>query len=330
MSGGIYDGHRGGYSSNFDTYSTWKNNTPGLFNEYRIDGSWMNDGDYDKAFKGFPSHKTVNIFMGGTGYQEQSWGTTLLSGGIGLGITALGMWAMGLFGRNKAKAAQPSTALNLGVPTSGYWNSYFSNWKLPSLFGNGGASTDVTTPDTSKKNVDTTDNNKKAAAPDTKKAAAATSTPATPDTANTNKTEGRAFNTTLIKNFAIEGDVTEIGKNNSDGYPESFVVTDTTNKKDPSKPNVYTYKFVSMDNGQPKYQIESIKFFCKDEDLSKITISLNSYTLTNGAIKGNPGKAGKLETDIKMQTTSDKPAMSNHSLTGQGTEHFYPPKTKKA
>lgn len=321
MSGGIYDGHRGGYSSNFDTYSTWKNNTPGLFNEYRIDGSWMNDGDYDKAFKGFPSHKTVNIFMGGTGYQEQSWGTTLLSGGIGLGITALGMWAMGLFGRGKAKANQPSTALNLGLPASGYWNSYFSNWKLPSLFGNGGASINVTTPDTSKKNVDTTDNNKKAAAPDTKKA-----TPATPDTTNTNKTDGFAFNK-ILKNIPIEGDVTKIGNNNSEGYPESFVVTDTTNKKDTTKPNVYTYKFVSMDNGKPKYQIESIKFFCKDEDLSKIAISLNSYRIESSAVKqGKPGKAGKIEGQIRMSTESDKPAMSNHSLTGQGTEHFYPPK----
>lgn len=321
MSGGIYDGHRGGYSSNFDTYSTWKNNTPGLFNEYRIDGSWMNDGDYDKAFKGFPSHKTVNIFMGGTGYQEQSWGTTLLSGGIGLGITALGMWAMGLFGRNKAKAAQPSTALNLGLPASGYWNSYFSNWKLPSLFGNGGASTDVTTPDTSKKNVDTTDNNKKAAAPDTKKA-----TPATPDTTNTTKADGFAFNKSL-NNIPIEGDVTKIGNNNSAGYPESFVVTDTTNKKDTTKPNIYTYKFVGMDNGKPKYEIESIKFFCKDEDLSKIAISLNSYRIESPAVKqGKAGAAGKIEGQIRMSTESDKPAMSNHSLTGQGNEHFYPPK----
>lgn len=322
MSGGIYDGHRGGYSSNFDTYSTWKNNTPGLFNEYRIDGSWMNDGDYDKAFKGFPSHKTVNIFMGGTGYQEQSWGTTLLSGGIGLGITALGMWAMGLFGRNKAKAAQPSTALNLGVPASGYWNSYFSNWKLPSLFGNGGASINVAgTNQTTTPATPATNNNQT-----TQQAQQTPATSATPDTTNTNKTEGHAFNKTLIQNKAIEGDVTEIGKNNSHGYPERFVVTDTTDKKDPSKPNVYTYKFVEMDGTDPKYQIESIKFFCRPEDLSKIAISLNSYTLTEGAIKGNPEEAGKLKTNIIMKTTSDKPAMSNHSLTGQGTEHFYPPK----
>lgn len=322
MSGGIYDGHRGGYSSNFDTYSTWKNNTPGLFNEYRIDGSWMNDGDYDKAFKGFPSHKTVNIFMGGTGYQEQSWGTTLLSGGIGLGITALGMWAMGLFGRNKAKAAQPSTALNLGVPASGYWNSYFSNWKLPSLFGNGGASINVAgTNQTTTPATPATNNNQT-----TQQTQQTPNTQQAPTTPATDKTDGFAFNETL-NNRPIEGDVTKIGNNNSAGYPESFVVTDTTNKKDTTKPNVYTYKFVGMDNGKPKYQIESIKFFCKDEDLSKIAISLNSYRIESPAVKqGEPGKAGKIEGQIRMSTKSDKPAMSNHSLTGQGNEHFYPPK----
>ena len=321
MSGGIYDGHRGGYSSNFDTYSTWKNNTKGLYNEYRIDGSWMDDGDYDKAFKGYPSNKTVNIFMGGV-YQEPSWKTTLISGGIGLGITALGMWAMGLFGGKKAKPEQPSTALNLGV-SSGYWDSYFSNWKLPSLFGNGGASTDVTTPDTSKKNVDTTDNNKKAATPDTKKAAAATSTPATPDTANTNKTEGRAFNTTLIKNFAIEGDVTEIGKNNDKGYPESFKITDTTYSQD--KPNIYLYKFVRMNGDKPQYQIDGITYYSEKDKTNDIT--KNTYTITNNAVKkGQKGEAGKVDSKIEMSTTSDKPAMHNPGETGKGTEQHYPPK----
>ena len=211
MSGGIYDGHRGGYSSSFDTYSSWKNNTKGLYNEYNIDGSWMDDGDYDKAFKGYPSNKTVNIFMGGV-YQEPSWKTTLISGGIGLGLTALGMWAMGLFGGRKAKPEQPSTALNLGV-SSGYWDSYFSNWQLPSLFGNGGASTDVTTPDTSKKNVDTTDNNKKAATPDTKKA-----TPATPATT---KAAGTAFNKKL-NTEKVHGKITNIGNNNEHGYPTTY------------------------------------------------------------------------------------------------------------
>lgn len=322
MSGGIYDGHRGGYSSNFDTYSSWKNNTKGLYNEYRIDGSWMNDGDYDKAFKGFPSHKTVNIFMGGTGYQEQSWGTTLLSGGIGLGITALGMWAMGLFGRNKAKAAQPSTALNLGLPTSGYWNSYFSNWKLPSLFGNGGASINVAgTNQTTTPATPATNNNQT-----TQQTQQTPNTQQAPTTPATTKADGFAFNK-ILNNKPIEGEVTKIGNNNSDGYPESFVVTDTTNKKDTTKPNIYTYKFVGMDNGKPKYEIESIKFFCEPKDLSKIAISLNSYRIESDAVKqGKPGAAGKIEGQIRMSTESDKPAMSNHSLTGQGTEHFYPPK----
>ena len=182
MSGGIYDGHRGGYSSSFDTYSTWKNNTKGLYNEYRIDGSWMDDGDYDKAFKGYPSNKTVNIFMGGV-YQEPSWKTTLISGGIGLGLTALGMWAMGLFGGKKAKPEQPSTALNLGLPTSGYWNSYFSNWQLPSLFGN---QTPTTTPAT---NTNNNNNNNNQTVQNTSAAA-----PVDNSTPATTKAAGTAFN----------------------------------------------------------------------------------------------------------------------------------------
>lgn len=317
MSGGIYDGHRGGYSSNFDTYSTWKNNTKGLYNEYRIDGSWMDDGDYDKAFKGYPSNKTVNIFMGGV-YQEPSWKTTLISGGIGLGITALGMWAMGLFGGKKAKPEQPSTALNLGV-SSGYWNSYFSNWKLPSLFGNGGASTDVTTPDTSKKNVDTTDNNKKAATPDTKKA-----TPATPDTTNTNKADGLAKNST-ISTQSIEGKVTDIGKNNDKGYPESFKITDTTYSTD--KPNIYLYKFAGMNGDKPQYQIDSITYHSEKDKTGDIT--KNTYTITNNAVKkGEQGKAGEVDSKIEMSTTSDKPAMHNPGETGKGIERHYPPENK--
>lgn len=314
MSGGIYDGHRGGYSSSFDTYSTWKNNTKGLYNEYRIDGSWMDDGDYDKAFKGYPSNKTVNIFMGGV-YQEPSWKTTLLSGGIGLGLTALGMWAMGLFGGRKAKPEQPSTALNLGV-SSGYWNSYFNNWQLPSLFGN---QTPTNTPAT---NTNNNNNNNNQTVQNTSAAA-----PGDNSTPATTKADGLALNKTLTRNVAIQGDVTKIGRNNTEGYPESFVVTDTNNKTDPTKPNVYTYKFESMSNEKPIYRIESIKYFCKDEDFSKIAISLNSYRIDNDAVKkGKEGEAGKIEGQIKMLTESNKPAMSNHSLTGQGTERFYPPK----
>lgn len=315
MSGGIYDGHRGGYSSNFDTYSTWKNNTKGLYNEYRIDGSWMDDGDYDKAFKGYPSNKTVNIFMGGV-YQEPSWKTTLISGGIGLGITALGMWAMGLFGGKKAKPEQPSTALNLGV-SSGYWNSYFSNWQLPSLFGN---QTPTNPPATNTNNNNNNNNNQtvqntSAAAP------VDNSTPAT------TKATGLAINRTLTYNTAIQGEVTQIGMNNTQGYPESFKVTDTTYSED--MPNIYTYNFVGMNGNDPQYQIGNIEYFSEKDKTDDI--SPNTYTITNGAVKkGKQGEAGNVDNEIKMSTTSDKPAMHNPSETGKGTKHTYPPKTKKA
>lgn len=316
MSGGIYDGHRGGYSSSFDTYSTWKNNTKGLYNEYRIDGSWMDDGDYDKAFKGYPSKKTVNIFMGGV-YQEPSWKTTLISGGIGLGITALGMWAMGLFGGKKAKPEQPSTALNLGV-SSGYWDSYFSNWKLPSLFGNGGASTDVTTPDTSKKNVDTTDNNKKAATPDTKKA-----TPATPDTT---KAAGTAFNKKL-NTEKVHGKITNIGNNNEHGYPTTFTITDTTySNNDKAKGNVYIYDFVQLDDKKnPMYKLRNISYNAPHDKTNDI--SLNTYSVTSGITQGEKDKQGTVSENLIMETYAEAPAMRKPEETGKGdTRYTFPPK----
>ena len=315
MSGGIYDGHRGGYSSSFDTYSTWKNNTKGLYNEYRIDGSWMDDGDYDKAFKGYPSNKTVNIFMGGV-YQEPSWKTTLISGGIGLGLTALGMWAMGLFGGRKAKPEQPSTALNLGV-SSGYWDSYFSNWQLPSLFGNGGASTDVTTPDTSKKNVDTTDNNKKAATPDTKKA-----TPATPATT---KAAGTAFNKKL-NTEKVHGKITNIGNNNEHGYPTTFSITDTTySNNDEAKGNVYIYDFVQLDDKKnPMYKLRNISYNAPHDKTNDI--SRNTYSVTSGITKGEKGNKGTVSENLIMETYAKAPAMRKPEETGKGdTRYTFPP-----
>lgn len=310
MSGGIYDGHRGGYSSSFDTYSTWKNNTKGLYNEYRIDGSWMDDGDYDKAFKGYPSNKTVNIFMGGV-YQEPSWKTTLLSGGIGLGLTALGMWAMGLFGGKKAKPEQPSTALNLGLPTSGYWNSYFSNWQLPSLFGN---QTTTTTPAT---NTNNNNNNNNQTVQNTSAAA-----PVDNSTPATTKAAGTAINSKL-RTESIEGKVTEIGKNNDKGYPESFKITDTTYSTD--KPNIYLYTFAGMNDGKPQYQISDITYHAEKDKTGDIT--KNTYTINNNAVKkGNKGEAGKVDSKIEMSTTSDKPAIHNPEETGKGIERHYPPK----
>lgn len=313
MSGGIYDGHRGGYSSNFDTYSTWKNNTKGLYNEYRIDGSWMDDGDYDKAFKGYPSNKTVNIFMGGV-YQEPSWKTTLISGGIGLGITALGMWAMGLFGGKKAKPEQPSTALNLGV-SSGYWNSYFSNWQLPSLFGN---QTPTNPPATNTNNNNNNNNNQtvqntSAAAP------VDNSTPAT------TKAAGTAFNKKL-NTEKVHGKITNIGNNNEHGYPTTFSITDTTySDNDEAKGNVYIYDFVQLDDKKnPMYKLRTISYNAPHNKTNDI--SLNTYSVTSGITKGEKGKKGTVSENLIMETYAEAPAMRKPEETGKGdTRYTFPP-----
>lgn len=316
MSGGIYDGHRGGYSSNFDTYSTWKNNTSGLFNEYNIDGSWLDDGDYDKAFKGYPSHKTVNIFMN-AGYEEPSLGNTLLSGGIGLGITALGMWAMGLFGRNKAKAAQPSTALNLGLPTSGYWNSYFSNWKLPSLFGSQTPS-DTPAPSSNNQTQQTQQNQQ------------IQQTQQAPANQNVNKSSVGTASNDKLRTEQVHGKITDIGKNNEKGYPISFKITDTTySNGNLDKGNVYTYGFKEIgENNKPVYKLTSITYFAK-KDKSK-DITLNTYTIIEGITKGNKDETGEVAEKLTMTTLSNKPAMEKPRETGDGTKHTYPPKTKQA
>ncbi len=306
---GIYDGHRGGYSSNFDTFSTWKNNTRGLYNEYRIDGSWMDDGDYDKAFKGYPSKKTVNIFMGGV-YQEPSWKTTLISGGIGLGITALGMWAMGLFGGRKAKAEQPSTALNLGLPASGYWNSYFSNWQLPSLFGN---QTPTNPPATNNNNNNNNNNNQ-----------TTQTTQATPVDNNapaTTKATGLAENIAL-NNEVIKGDITKIGNNNEKGYPAFFEITDTTHS--PDNPNIHRFEFVEIDNNtkKPVYQTNTIKL--NSPKNKKNDVNFNTYYVKNDVItKGEQGKQGVIKGQVEMSTNSSVSAIRKPDETGSGKEQTY-------
>ena len=312
MSGGIYDGHRGGYSSNFDTFSTWKNNTKGLYNEYHIDGSWMDDGDYDKAFKGYPSKKTVNIFMGGV-YQEPSWKTTLISGGIGLGLTALGMWAMGLFGGKKAKPEQPSTALNLGLPTSGYWNSYFSNWQLPSLFGNQTPTNPPAANNNNNNNNQTVQNTSAADPVDN-------STPAT------TKAAGTAFNKKL-NTEKVHGKITNIGNNNEYGYPTTFTITDTTySNNDKAKGNVYIYDFVQLDDKKnPMYKLRSISYNAPHDKTNDI--SLNTYSVTSGITKGEKDKQGTVSENLIMETYAEAPAMRKPEETSKGdTRYTFPPK----
>ena len=313
MSGGIYDGHRGGYSSNFDTYSTWKNNTKGLYNEYRIDGSWMDDGDYDKAFKGYPSNKTVNIFMGGV-YQEPSWKTTLISGGIGLGITALGMWAMGLFGGKKAKPEQPSTALNLGV-SSGYWNSYFNNWQLPSLFGN----QTPTNPPATNTNNNNNNNNNQTVQNTSATAPVDNSTPAT------TKATGLAINRTL-NNEVIKGDITKIGNNNEQGYPAFFEITDTTHSKE--QPNIHRFDFVKINDETKKPIYKTQKISLSSDKDKKDDVNFNTYYVTNDAIKkGTKDEQGIIKGQVKMFTDSSVSAIKRPNETGSGEKQEY---TKKA
>lgn len=300
MGGGVYDGHRGGYSSGFDTYSTWKNNTPGQYNEYNIDGSWLNNGDYDRAFKGYPSHKTVNIFLGAQ-YSEPSWKTTLISGGLGLGIQALGMWALGLFGRGKS-ANQQTASLNF--PQTNYIAGFFNTWKLPSLYGNDGILTTQTPNDTNKDtNPSTNDGNST-----TKEVNGSNETNKVTNTPNdTSKTyEAKATNG---DKEPIKGKVMNVSTNNKQGYPESFEIYDKTHTGNDDKFNIYHYKYVKLDNDKPVYKIEWTNVYTNNAN--QVKGSQNEYTVTAGITKGNEREPGTVSSNINMNTARATKAAIN-------------------
>lgn len=287
MGGGVYDGHRGGYSSSFDTYSTWKNNTPGLYNEYNIDGSWLNNGDYDRAFKGYPSHKTVNIFLGAQ-YSEPSWKTTLISGGLGLGIQALGMWALGLFVRGKS-ANQQTASLNF--PQTNYIAGFFNTWKLPSLYGNDGILTKQTPDDTTKGTnppTNTDDNNKKSVTKEVNP----------PSTDLIQNFDATAKNIKAI--LEVSGVIKNAGKLNSDGYPASFEIHDTSRTNNKNKPNIYYYEFVKVNNNnnKPVYKIAKAEVYLAEGQTRKNAKGKQNLFIVSNGITKDEGVTSAI-TDMK-------------------------------
>ena len=319
--GGSHSSRRGGEAFSGNSYSTWMNNCGKLFdNPTRADASWLSNGDYDRAFKGYPSHKTINIFMN-TGYQTQSWGSTLLGGFIGLGIQGLGLWALsGLFGRKKAQA-QPQYSAGVGT---GFWTNYFSNLKMPS-WSLGSTPTPTPAP---------------APAPTQTPTPAPTPTPTPTPTpvqeapaVDSSSSSGSVAAIAVATNpkketHPIKGKVIAQGKNNDQGYPTWFKVSDATlngrggGTKPEGQETSYIYEFVRMDDKkQPIYKIISIVGYTDEAHQNSIIFDLgNDYTITGGITKGTEGIYDKLSRTITATTESENPAVKGSYWLGSGTE----------
>ena len=305
--GGSHSSRRGGEAFSGNSYSTWMNNCGNLFdNPTRADASWLSTGDYDRAFKGYPSHKTINIFMN-TGYQTQSWGSTLLGGFIGLGIQGLGLWALsGLFGRKKAQV-QPQYSAGVGT---GFWTNYFSNLKMPSWsLGSTLVQTPATTTTTTTTTTQSPDNN---TSPVT----------ATPVQNNNNTTtefpQANFTNKKLPGNQPIHGDVKKIDYSGSkSGYPMTFEIHDTslnTNKKTGSDKkilaNIYHFKLTNESDilqtpsTKPMYNCYKVDLYVNNQGVQYYD---NNFTIEKEQFSYNEAnKQYIINNNIEGYDTSDK------------------------
>lgn len=333
-----YSGHRGGYSSSFDTFSTWKNNCGSLFNPNKIDGSWLENGDYDRAFKGFPSHKQVNIFLGGA-YQETSWKSTLLTGGIAFGIQALSLWALGgLFGGRKKAQAQ---AANLNNGNMSFWTNYFANWKMPSLITTSStvATQDDGVADPKKDQAKPAGN--EGAQPAAGKPAASDggvqTEGAKPVKQDDNvkamdKPVALATNSNYSANAPLKGDVKNVVYDSTNkGYPISYEIHDsslnTAGKKDASGNLLVDIYYMELEGGQPsgdnqpKYKCVGAKLYAENEEDLKFTP--NTYKMNSGFKDDGNGKY-LIVSQLEM-TTNDKfnTVRNMKNINYDGKQHNY-------
>ena len=313
--GGSHSSRRGGEAFSGNSYSTWMNNCGNLFdNPTRADASWLSNGDYDRAFKGYPSHKTINIFMN-TGYQTQSWGSTLLGGFIGLGIQGLGLWALsGLFGRKKAQA-QPQYSAGVGT---GFWTNYFSNLKMPSWsLGSTPVQTTATTTATTTTTTTTTTQSPENTSP-------VTTTPVENNNNTTTKFPQAEFtNKKLKNNQPIKGDVKNIKYDDTkSGYPTSFEIHDTTLNTNKVKDsdgnilaNIYHFQLTNdaeintNTNTKPIYKCVKAELYLNQQGVQYYD---NDFTINSGfsTDKDSDGHY-TIPSELKAEDYTDKSTVGN-------------------
>ena len=302
MSDPISPYRRGGYSSDYNTYSTWINNGTGKLFDTAADGSWLDNGDYERAYKGFPSYKQVNLFFGGGVYSAPSWKTTL---GFGIGkflTTGLGLWLLGSLGRKKQPAqAQASVTVN---PYLTYFNNLKARFMPTGLSGTTGGTGTNKTCDcdccNGKKKTDDTDGTQAPKDKDKVKD--------NDNVDNTRKVDNddagdkdkvfEATATNIKSIYNVSGAVKNQGKLNADGYPESFEIHDHNITKDKDHPNIYKYVYVRKDEatGKPVYKFDSATLYT-NVDKDNITVNKNEFLVNNGIVK-DKGITGNI-TDMK-------------------------------
>ncbi len=326
---------RGGEPSKYNPWETWVNNRDIDLTDttrYHIDGSWLDNGEYWRAFKGIPSKKEVNIFIGG-GYTNTSASSIFLAGGIANAVKGLGLWGLSALLKKRNQAPQQATLqANWQFPFQNYFTNlsrYFTTVNTtptvnPEQTAKSDKPTDPEKPEKPEKPTDP----EKPEKPTDPAGSVDPANPVGPADPTDKASKALAVNKT-IQTLNIDGEVSEVGKNNSDGYPESFKVTDGTGKKEKGKETVYTYTFVGIDNStkQPMYKISHIVYYSENNKTKDITD--NVYTINSGVNKGEAGKAGSVDSKIQMSTESQKPAIARPGELGKG-QKFEWPAPKKA
>ncbi len=299
---------RGGFSSEFNTYSTWINNPPGKLFDTAADGSWLDNGDYDRAYRGFPSFKQVNVNFGGGIFAAPSWKASL---GFGIGRLAtagLGLWLLGRF-KGKQQAAQPQANLGLNA-----YLTYFNN--LKSRFwpigiggttggtggagGAGGTQTVIHKCDCkccngTEKPEEGEDSGKKPGTNPTN--------PVGDGGDNGDKVYDAVATNKKYSPVNIQGTVKNVGDLNDAGYPATFEIHDSTKTGDTDHPNIYKYEYVKEENGKPIYKCVSAQVFVeKGKDKSKVKGDQVSYSVGSGITK-DKGITGKLDNMAAVDPT---------------------------
>lgn len=282
-------------------YQRWINNPPGWGvgeplsrGPFGLDsnGAWMESGDYERAFRGFPSPKTINIFAGGFA-QAPSTKSIIFGGLANFGVKALGLW----FLSKLARPAQTATTVQQKFPFS----DYFSNLNLKFNWGStgttGGGTTGTTStrstetdPDKGKKDkVDNNDNDNDTVDDPNKDKKSGGAEGANPINGNDNDPQSvqkaKATNT-KHNQIAITGEVVKTSDElNNDGYPKEFQIHDSTTTGNKEKPNKYFFEYVKEINGKPIYKCVKAEVI-SSADESAIKGTQVSYTVYDGIEKG--------------------------------------------
>lgn len=293
MSDPISPYRRGGFSSDHNTYSTWINNGTGKLFDTAADGSWLDNGDYERAYKGFPSYKQVNLFFGGTAYSTPSWKTTLGFGIGRLATTGIGLWLLSALGRKQQPTAQISVTAN---PYLTYFNNLKARFMPTGLSGTtGGTQGTGTTGGT--QGTGGTGNTGNTGRTGGTQGAGNTGKVDNDNDGDKNKVFQAVAKNPTLGSIDIQGDVQNVvaGDSSTNGYPKSYQIHDssrnTNNIKDANgkvKANIYYFEYSGMSSdNKPQYKCVKADIFTQKG--VKFTQN-NVYTVNKGFAQDSENK----------------------------------------